>query len=142
MKQNSIYGLRKYQLLNIIEQYNELNPNDKITKYKTKKLSDLENIVLQKIGDIRKKNYKIIETNIYAPDIYKKAGISKYNTLYQEEFINNLNQNERFKNPLIALNEYRDKEGKIAFLTPQEHQRKFILQFYIQHYEVQFAFMV
>ena len=129
MKQNSIYGLRKYQLLNIIEQYNEINPNDEIKKYKTKKLSELEEIILKKIGDIRKNNYKIIETNIYAPDIYKKAGISKYNTLYQEEYINNLNQNERFNNPLQALNEYRDKEGKITFLNPQEHQRKFILQF-------------
>ncbi len=123
------YGLKKYQLLNIIEQYNERNQNEKIIKYKTKNIAELEKMILLKIGDIRKKNYKIIETNIYAPDIYKKAGINKYNTLYQEEFINNLNQNERFKNPLQALNEYRDKEGKIAFLTPQDHQRKFILQF-------------
>ncbi len=41
-KNNSIYGLRKYQLLNVIEQYNELNPADKITKYKTKKYQILK----------------------------------------------------------------------------------------------------
>jgi hypothetical protein len=124
----SIFGLKAYQLKNIIEQFNERNPDKMIKAYKSKNTKELDELLLKNKIDLSK--YKIIETNPYGlVNIYKKAGINQYDENEQNLYLEELNKNNRYLNPLTALNEYTNKEGKKELLNPQEHQRKFISQF-------------
>lgn len=123
------YNLKGYQLKNIIEQYNNENPTKIIKSYKYKTIPELNEIIKNNKIDITK--YKIINHNPYKQNVnlFKKAGIKTYSNELQKAFINELNQNERYKNPLQSLNTYINKEGKSEYLQPQLHQKKFILQF-------------
>lgn len=131
MKKQTKYGLKGFQLKHIIEQYNEKqsNPEKIIKGYKSMTIDKLEHTITMNAINITK--YKIIEKNPYSTpqDIYKKAGIVKYNNENQENYTNELTKNERYSNPLIALNQYTNKEGKKEYLTPQKHQEIFIKQF-------------
>lgn len=126
----SIYGLPVYHLKKIIENYNEkVIENKQIKKYKTMNKESLEKIIFSKIGDITgyyDAKYKNPYSNV---DILKKAGINQYTDENQKEYLQSLSKNDRYSNPLQALTPYTNKEGKIEYLTPQEHQSKFILQF-------------
>lgn len=126
----SRYGLKGYQLKNIIEQYNEQNDNI-IKGYKSKTIMILDEIIRNnKIDPFDTNKYSIILNNPTKPvDIIKKAGINRYDEPSQKAYLNILNKNERYKNPTHALNIYTNKEGKQEYLTPLEHQKKFILQF-------------
>ena len=125
----SKYNLKGYQLKNVIEQYNTNNPKKIIKNYKYKNIPELDKLI--ETHNIKIKDYKIIDKNPIKREsnLLKKAGIKTYSEEHQEQFLQDLNLNERYKNPLEALNEYRNKEGKIEYLSPQEHQKKFILQF-------------
>ncbi len=128
MKQKTDF--KGFQLKHFIEQYNEKNPDKIVKGYKSKRVGELMKLVLN-LGIMRDfKNYKIIEKNPYTPaDIYKKAGINKYNTDDQKQYLINLNNNPRYENPLQALAQYTNKESKLEYLKPQTHQEKFIKQF-------------
>lgn len=129
-KKGSRYGLKGYQLKNIIEQYNEQNGNN-IKGYKSKTIKDLDSILLKyKIDPFDTNKYSIILSNPRVPtDIIKKAGINKYDEYNQKAYLDLLSKNVRYKNPIQALNMYTNKEGIQEYLSPQEHQKKFILQF-------------
>lgn len=126
---NFTLGLKNYQMKHIIEQFNNKNPENAIKYYKSKSKIDLEQIIKKNRIDFSK--YEILNKNpvAYGKDILKKAGIIRYNETDQIAFQNELEQNERYKNPLLALNQYTNKEGIREYLTPQEHQKKFIKQF-------------
>ena len=130
-RKGSRYGLKGYQLKNIIEQFNERNETNTIKAYKSKTINELDKILsTYKIDPWNKNIYSVIEINPTRPvDINKKAGINKYDISNQKSYLDLLNKNERYLNPLQALNQYTNKEGKLEYLTPQEHQKKFILQF-------------
>ena len=123
------YNLKGFQLKNIIEQYNTENPNKQIKSYKYKTIKELNELIKNNKIDISK--YKIINENPYKQNVnlFKKAGVKTYSNELQKEFIISLNQNDRYKNPLQSLNKYINKEGKMEYLEPLAHQKKFILQF-------------
>jgi predicted RNA methylase len=123
------YNLKGFQLKNIIEQYNTENPNKQIKSYKYKTIKELNELIKNNKIDISK--YKIINDNPYKQNVnlFKKAGVKPYSNELQNEFIVSLNQNDRYKNPLQSLNKYTNKEGKMEYLEPLAHQKKFILQF-------------
>jgi tRNA1(Val) A37 N6-methylase TrmN6/superfamily II DNA or RNA helicase len=123
----SQFGLKGFQLKNIIEQYNAKFPEKAIQGYKKKSIADLDNLIMKK--RIKKKQYNIIENNPYSSNIFKKAGITQHNTDEQNLFLEELEKNERYLNPLQALSKYTNKEGTQEYLTPQEHQMKFVSQF-------------
>lgn len=128
VKSVSVYNLKGYQLKNIIEQYNLKNPDKVIKGYKSKSIKELDKIIRTTPIDIT--DYKIINANPYgAFNIFKKAGINQYNTDEQNLYLTTLNTNERYSNPLQALNKYTNKEGKQEYLTPQKHQETYITQF-------------
>lgn len=128
LKKESLFGLKSYQLKNIIEQFNEQNPDKEIKGYKSKTIEALENII--KENSIKIPNFTIIQTNPYSSvNIYKKAGINQYSPEEQNLYLEELNKNDRYKNPLQSLNKYTNKEGKQEFLTPQAHQEKFVSHF-------------
>lgn len=127
-KYKSIYNLKGFQLKNIIEQYNKKYPEKEIKKYKTQPMKELDKILHK--NKINITDFKIVDINPYSPqNVYKKAGINQYKEEEQNEYLNSLNQNTRYDNPLEALNTYTNKEGIKEHLTPQKHQEQFISQF-------------
>lgn len=117
--------LKSYQLKDIISQYIEANPKPKIS-YKSKTKKDLIDIL--KKYNINPQNYQIVQANPYKPqpkkNVLKKFGVIKNTEEEQKDFI----KDTKLKNPLEALKEYVDKEGKLTKLKLQEHQIKFIKQ--------------
>lgn len=127
-KYNSVYGLKGFQLKNIIEQYNEKYPEQSIKGYKSKTINKLDKIISKFRIDISK--YNVVKTNPYQPqNIYKKAGIKQYDESQQNQFLEELNENDKYNNPLEALKPYTNKEGKIEYIKLQKHQEAFITHF-------------
>ena len=125
----SLFGLKAYQLKNIIEQYNLAYPDKAITGYKSKTIDILDGII--KKGHIKIPDFKIVYVNPYTPppNIYKKAGINQYGEENQKSYQLALQQNKRYINPLQSLGSYTNKEGRKDNLTPQKHQKDFITSF-------------
>lgn len=123
-----IQSLKAYQLKDVISQFLEKNPQKLAYRGKAKK--DL--IQILKNFNINPRMYQIIQSNPYKPlprDILKKYGKTAYKGDEQDEYLNELNKNERYKNPLQALNKYVNKEGNEEYINILNHQKKFITQF-------------
>ena len=125
----SFFGLKAYQLKNIIEQYNLAYPDKAIIGYKSKTIDILDGII--KKAHIKIPDFKIVYVNPYTPppNIYKKAGINQYDEENQKTYQLALTNNTRHKNPLQSLGTYTNKEGIKEYLTPQKHQKDFITSF-------------
>jgi len=121
--------LKAYQIKDVISQFLENNPKNKFA-YRSKNKKDL--IQILKNFNINPRMYQIIQKNPYVPlprDILKKYGKTAYKGDQQDEYLNELNMNERYKNPLQALNKYTNREGNQEYINILNHQKKFITQF-------------
>ena len=90
----SFFGLKAYQLKNIIEQYNLAYPDKAIIGYKSKTIDILDGII--KKAHIKIPDFKIVYVNPYTspPNIYKKAGINQYDEENQKTYQLSLTNNK------------------------------------------------
>jgi len=137
------YGISVWQLKDIIQQFiddggvikpkiRKLKKGDKEvpTAWRSMPRPKLLEVIKENGIDIRK--YKLPEKNPNPPlptNILSKFKRKPYKAEEQMEYLQSLAYNERFKNPLKALNTYTNKEGTSEFLDLQKHQRDFIKQF-------------
>jgi len=104
----------------LIAEYNIEN-NNAIKKYKSLRKAELIDIL---------KKYKIDISKVQIPERARKTKEAKpYIEREQQQYIQNLELNERYKSPLEALNMYRTNEGTSEYLNLQKHQKEFIKQF-------------
>ena len=117
--------LKAYQLKDIVRQY--LDTHEKKIAYKSKKKSDIIQLIKNNKIDIEK--FEIIKTNPYKPEpnIYKKFNTKQYNEDQQKTYETDQKKDKRFA--LIARKNYTNREGVSEKISLQEHQVKFIKQF-------------
>ena len=120
-------NLKAYQLKGILSDYLESGQNVEKFAYKSKKKSDLINLIKAKGIDLSK--YQILQENPYKPEpnIYKKFGTKKYSKEQQEQYEEEENKDTRIA--LVARKSYISREGVSEMLQLQSHQVKFIKQF-------------
>jgi hypothetical protein len=120
-------SLKVYQIKDIIEQYNQQNETNKVKVYKSKPKTFLLEILRKLKIDLSK--YDILENSpnkAIPANILKKYGTTQYNEKDQKLYEEELQKNERYKNPFISPN--------INISTKaQEHQKKFIRQFILSN---------
>ena len=126
-------ALKAFQMKIIIDEYNK-KADTKIKGYKTANKTKLMEIL--KENKINPFNYAYPSKNPNAKpyvravtDARKKYGVKAYTEPEQEAYLLNLSNDPRYANPLQALKQYTNKEGKKEYVGLEPHQRKFIKQF-------------
>lgn len=136
--------LKAYQLKQLISDFSKVNEsglkkivkvykkgNKEITpNFMTMTKKQLIDLVVD--NKINPNNFMIIQKNPIikgAVGVYKKYGLKEFTPEEQKQYLIDLNNTKRFKNPLKALAQYTDKTGNKQFLELQKHQEDFIKQF-------------
>ena len=121
MNNFSYLRFKAYELKSFAIQYNEKKPQDKIKKVYSLNKENLARELRDRKVDLNQFELPPKPTKINK-DVLKKYGVKKYNNQEQENYLKELNKNNRYNNPLIPPKE----ELKIKI---QDHQRDFIKQF-------------
>ena len=127
--------MKLYQIRDLIKKYNAIaKDEDKIRGYSNKTRTDLINLLIDKYKinsyDVIMKNPK--PTKIYEripADPRSKYGKKKYTDEQQAHYLEELEENKKYKNPLKPLAPYINKEGKEELITLEPHQKDFIKEF-------------
>ena len=125
----NIKQYKKYQLVEIINQYNEETENP-IKAFKSKKKEDI--IQLIKKNRINFQSYEIPSKNPVEKiprEVLKKYGVKAYNPEEQTKYLEDLNNNPKYKNPYVALKTYTNKQALVEETKIMEHQKAFMKQF-------------
>jgi len=136
---NSLSPLKLYQLKFILDEW-EKEGNVFKGKKLTKK-ADYINAIID--SGINARKYKLPQLDPKPKAVFsvlKKFGLKGYTDEQQAEYLDNLKKNERFRNPLKALAEYINKQGKLQFTELQPHQVNFIKQFVFSNLQGSIAF--
>ena len=137
-----------YQIKDIIQQIIDSYPEKADTKFRSKNKQQLIDILEGWDIDpklyVRKNNF---ESLFYKPppekvpaDLRKKYGKKTYDEEEQKKFLEILKNEPRYKNPLLALKEYTDREGNSNYMKLQQHQINYIKQFVFSNLRGAIAF--